>query len=101
MLIGEEGKKKKKPSKRAEAKEEEKAVLQEEFPIRVNALKFLAEERRQGVQDISSRKIRASPDEGGLKERILGFLISKQASVQGDLVQQEGVNKDGKDHNSK
>ena len=43
--------------KKRALKEEEKVQASEEFPVKVNLLKFLAEERRQCILDFSRDKI--------------------------------------------
>lgn len=76
----------KKRKVKEEAKREVAAVQQQsddEFPIRINFVKLLSEERRRCVLDFSQSKL-----EGGseIDFKLLQFLIKRQANITNEVL---------------
>jgi hypothetical protein len=49
------------------------------FPIRVNMIKFLAEERRQVIIDFAKAKLHASQQD--LDHRIFAFIVNREENI--------------------
>jgi hypothetical protein len=60
--------------------------INEEFPVRVNLMKFLGEERRHCVLDFAKEKIHANPGQE-LDYKIFSFLVSRQSNILSELVE--------------
>ena len=50
-----------------------------DFPIRVNMIKFLTEERRQVIIDFAKAKLHASQQD--LDNRIFAFLVNREENI--------------------
>ena len=59
--------------------------ITEEFPVRVNLMKFLGEERRKCVIDFAKEKILVNPGQE-LDFKIFSFIVSRQSSIHHELV---------------
>ena len=80
-----DGKKKKKAGTSEKKKEEDKKGMKDkkevdhDFPIRVNMIKFLAEERRQVIIDFAKAKLHASQQD--LDHRIFAFIVNREENI--------------------
>ena len=56
-----------------------------EYPLRVNLVKFLAEERRKCILDFAKEKISANPGQE-MDWKILQHMIGKQTSIVSEVI---------------
>ena len=71
-------------NKRQQKEEDKKGMkdkkeVDHDFPIRVNMIKFLAEERRQVIIDFAKAKLHASQQD--LDNRIFAFIVNREENI--------------------
>jgi hypothetical protein len=65
-----------------------KKEVDHDFPIRVNMIKFLAEERRQVIIDFAKAKLHASQQD--LDHRIFAFIVNREENISQYVVGKSG-----------